>query len=209
MQRLFAALLWLPTVSGLYSSFSMYFSSCFRIFGGMLSLSYVFSLSMNLPSARTFLAVSQSGFSASSTFTASMVIITSGGGLGKALTSLMSALLSESSDFSAFSSAGIAMSRSLWASAWTADTSAACLRTTASSPATLSLITSAFFDSSVTTGTSSSASLIFSTMNGASLVSSSWRLLTTPLASSILSTPVCRRRSCISFSSRFSRTISR
>mmetsp|Transcript_60055 Transcript_60055/g.161889 ORF Transcript_60055/g.161889 Transcript_60055/m.161889 type:complete len:217 (-) Transcript_60055:297-947(-) len=209
MQRLFAAVLCLPTWSGVYSGFVTYFSRVFSTFGGMLSLSKVFSRSKNFASVITFLAVSQSVFSCSSVHTASSVITTSGGGLVKPLISVMSFLSRESSDLSAFSRAGIATSRSRCASAWTAATSSACLRTTASSAITFALMASAFDCSSVTTGTSSSASLIFWLMKGASLVSSSCNPLTTALASSILSTPVCSRRKARSFSSRFSVIISR
>mmetsp|Transcript_64667 Transcript_64667/g.181977 ORF Transcript_64667/g.181977 Transcript_64667/m.181977 type:complete len:330 (-) Transcript_64667:273-1262(-) len=209
MQRLFAALLCLPTESGVYSGFSTYFSSCFRTLAGMSSLSKVFSRSMNFASFSTRFAPSQSGFSCRRTFTASMVIITSGGGFAKDLISWMSFLSRLSRDFSAFSRAGIATSSSRWASSWMPRTSSACFRTISSSPWTFSLITSAFFCCSVTTGTSSSASLIFTVMNGASFVSSSCRPLTTAFASSILSTPFCRRRRPTSFSSRFSPSISR
>mmetsp|Transcript_41624 Transcript_41624/g.67233 ORF Transcript_41624/g.67233 Transcript_41624/m.67233 type:complete len:215 (-) Transcript_41624:224-868(-) len=209
MHKLLAALLWFPTASGVYSGFITYFSSCFKILTGMLSLSNPLSFSRNLLSPNTFFAVSQSGFSPRSTLTASIVIITSGGGFAKDLISWISFLSSESSDLSALSSAGMAMSRSFCASAAITATSSACFRTMISSPATFSLMTSAFFCSSLTTGTSSSASLIFSAMKGASFVSSSCKLVTTLLASSILSTPVCKRFRFWSISSRFSPIISK
>mmetsp|Transcript_15678 Transcript_15678/g.38833 ORF Transcript_15678/g.38833 Transcript_15678/m.38833 type:complete len:250 (-) Transcript_15678:3327-4076(-) len=209
MHRDFAAFDWFPTTSGWYSGFTTNFSSFCRIFAAMLSLSKLFSRSMNPVSFNTFFAPSQSVFSPNSVFTASIVISTSGGGLAKDLISWMSFLSSEFKAFMALFSAGIAMSRSRCASALIWATSSAFLRTIASSAPTRSFTTPAFFCSSFTTGIRASASFVFCAINGCFRVNSSCRFSTISFASLIFCTPVERRFRLMFFSFFFSSSISR
>mmetsp|Transcript_116919 Transcript_116919/g.268301 ORF Transcript_116919/g.268301 Transcript_116919/m.268301 type:complete len:222 (+) Transcript_116919:4196-4861(+) len=209
MHRLFAAFDWFPTTSGWYSSLATYRSSFFNAGAGMLSLSNFFSLSKNCVSVSTFLAASQSVFSPRSTQTASIVIITSGGGFTKALISVMSFLSNWSKALSDFSNAGIATSRSACASSFTSFTAAACALTTASSLATISCSLDAFPFSSVTTTINSSVSTFFCASTGCIAVIDSLRSATVALASFSFSRPTLRRRWAIVFSDFFSSYISR
>mmetsp|Transcript_27060 Transcript_27060/g.59034 ORF Transcript_27060/g.59034 Transcript_27060/m.59034 type:complete len:228 (+) Transcript_27060:1458-2141(+) len=199
-----AALDCFATASGVKAGSCVYFSSFLITLSGMLSLSKPSSRGMNWLSLSTFFAVSQSAFSCSSVHTASMVVCTSGGGLGKDLISVMSALLSELSDVTALLSAGIALSRSACASSLMACVSAACTLTIASSAATRSFTICASALSLFTWIISSAVALLFSSSTGCSSPRSIFILSIMTLVSLSLLSPLSRRSRAMPYSSRFS-----
>mmetsp|Transcript_13894 Transcript_13894/g.28439 ORF Transcript_13894/g.28439 Transcript_13894/m.28439 type:complete len:352 (-) Transcript_13894:1557-2612(-) len=176
------------------------FSSCkffwifFKISGVMLSLSYDFSLSKKFESASTtFLAVSQSGFCPSMMHTPSITVCTAGGGFAKLFTSVMSPFVKLFKALTALLNAGMAKSRSFCASVATAPTSAACAATTASSADTRSFTTSASAFSTATWASKLSASMVFCTSTGASLVKSAFKESTIASVSVSFCTPTSMR----------------
>ena len=192
MASVFAAEDTRPTAEGSMAGSLMYFCSLRRRSGGTFSESYVSRSCMKVERPSTTFAVSQSMVSPSSRHTASITITTTGGGLGKDFTSLMSFLSSFASASSAALSAGSATSRSFCASSEMAFTSAACTATSAASFSTRTLITSASALSLVTRTSSSPASMVLRSMKGCILVSSACRPSTMVLVSSSLREPTAR-----------------
>mmetsp|Transcript_7058 Transcript_7058/g.26721 ORF Transcript_7058/g.26721 Transcript_7058/m.26721 type:complete len:343 (-) Transcript_7058:2481-3509(-) len=204
MHRLMAALDCRATCSGVYSGLSTYFVRALTIFGLMWSLSYSNSKLMKSLLPNTFFAVSQSVFSPNSKQTASMVICTSGGGLGNPFTSTMSALFSAFSDFTALSSAGMASSRSACADAAMSFVSSACFVATASSAATAVSTSAASSLSPATCTRSISVAAAFSFKTGCSSPSSIFIAATRAFVSSSFCNPFNSRSRAPPSSVRFS-----
>ena len=204
MQRLIAALDCLATFSGVYSLLSTYLVSALTIFALMWSLSYSNSRDMKSPLDRTFFAASQSVFSPSSKHTASMVMRTSGGGLGKPFTSTMSALFRALSDFTAESKAGMASSRSACAESAMALVSSACFFATASSSATFASTSAASSLSLATCTSKISVAAAFSFSTGWSSPSSIFMFATSSFVSSSFCRPFKSRSRALPSSKRFS-----
>ena len=148
---------------------------------------------MNWLLLNSFFAASQSGSSPSNTHTASITVCTATGGFAKDFTSVMSFLSRLSSAFRAFSSAGMATSRSRCASAWTSATASARTFTTLSSASTFARTLAASAWSTASCLMSSSVSLVFCTSTGCRRVSSSCRPSTLALVSFSFSTPTTNR----------------
>mmetsp|Transcript_18212 Transcript_18212/g.47555 ORF Transcript_18212/g.47555 Transcript_18212/m.47555 type:complete len:222 (-) Transcript_18212:1914-2579(-) len=189
MHKPFAAVETRSTTATCMFSSLMYFCSFLMVGSGILSLSYVFKLFRNWESPKTFLAVGQSGFSSSMMQTPSIVIWTAGAGFAKALTSVMSAFVNESNALTALFKAGMATSKSAWASSATALTSADCFASVASSAETFSFTTSASAWSMATCFSMTSASAAFCSSTGANSFNSPRNPSTTALVSASLAQP--------------------
>eukprot|EP01136_Pigoraptor_vietnamica_P039274 Opistho-1_new@9860 len=193
-----------PTTSGVNCGLSTYFFSLPSTAVGMRLLSNPMRRLRKPLSPSTVLAVAQSGFSCSSTHTASITVMTISGGFVYTRISAMSDLSSESSAAIAASSAGRASSRSRWASAAITSHSLAWSRTTASSSSTTRLTASALSWSLASRTSSASVSLAFASSSGRSALSSSCIRNTTVFVSSSLPRPLRRRSRFVRSSSLFS-----
>mmetsp|Transcript_38461 Transcript_38461/g.64677 ORF Transcript_38461/g.64677 Transcript_38461/m.64677 type:complete len:217 (-) Transcript_38461:3344-3994(-) len=192
------------TASGVNAGSCVYFSSFLITLSEIASLSKFSSRCMNCESDRTFLAVSQSVFSCSKVHTASMVVCTRGGGLGKDLISVMSALFRDASACTALFNAGRALSRSAWASSLMSLVSAACTFTVASSAPTRSFTVSAEALSAFTCTMSSAVALLFSSRMGCNFPRSMRILPIITFVSVSLDSPFSSRSRATPNSSRFS-----